>query len=152
MIRTFEGHLWSMRSEDAGKTWGEPKPTSMVHPCTPPMVFHLSDGKTLVSFHHNRFDPARTNNRDRSEIWMSISKNKGKTWSEPRFVFANALSEETESGGWLANNCSYIDMFADEGVLHIFQPHRWRQVLHLTIDERYLRSFFTVEELEKVIR
>jgi hypothetical protein len=112
------------------------------------MVFHLSDNKTLIAFHHNRFDPKRTMNRDRSEIWMSLSKDRGHTWSEPRFVFANALSEKTEPRGWLANNCSYIDAFADNGVLHIFQPHRWRQAIHLTIKEKDLKKLMRKKQIK----
>ncbi len=54
MIRTCEGHLWSTRSLDDGKTWETPAPTPLVHPDAPPMLFHLSDGKTLAAFHHNR--------------------------------------------------------------------------------------------------
>jgi sialidase-1 len=76
-----------------------------------------------------------------------ISKDKGETWSEPRFVFANALAEKTEKKGWMANNCSYIDAFTDNGVLNIFQPHRWRQVIHLTITENELYRLKTQKEL-----
>ncbi len=135
MVRTFEGHLWTLRSSDDGRTWSEPEPTPLVHPCAPPMVFHLSDGETLVALHHNRWGNRKTHHRDRSEVWLSLSEDKGRTWSRPRFVFANALSEKTEKNIWLANNCSYIDLFCDGGKLHLFVPHRWRQALHLTIAE-----------------
>ncbi|MDD4108978.1 MAG: sialidase family protein, partial [Prolixibacteraceae bacterium] len=53
MTRTPEGHLWGAWSNDDGKTWTDPKPTSLVHPDAPPMLFKLSDGKTLIAFHHN---------------------------------------------------------------------------------------------------
>ncbi|MHC4399568.1 MAG: exo-alpha-sialidase, partial [Planctomycetota bacterium] len=48
-VRTAEGHIRETRSTDDGKTWTEPKPTPLVHPDAPPMVFHLADGRTLVN-------------------------------------------------------------------------------------------------------
>jgi len=30
------------------------RPTPLVHPDAPPMLFHLADGKTLAAFHRNR--------------------------------------------------------------------------------------------------
>lgn len=35
-------------SDDDGKSWTYPKPTPLVHPDAPPMLFMLSDGKTLT--------------------------------------------------------------------------------------------------------
>ena len=56
-VRTPEGHVWETRSTDDGRTWSEPKPTPLVHPDAPPMVFQLADGRTLIALIHNRHDP-----------------------------------------------------------------------------------------------
>lgn len=92
-----DGHHWATRSNDDGKTWEATAPTPLVHPDAPPMLFHLSDGKTLAAFHHNRHHDTNYVNlgenpgmQDRSEIWVSLSTDGGRRWSEPRFVFANA--------------------------------------------------------------
>jgi predicted neuraminidase len=85
MLRTCEGHLWAAWSEDDGKSWSNPEPTSLVHPDAPPMVFMLSDGATLAAFHHNRHhnttyqglgnvDGDNTSKQDRSEIWVSTAR------------------------------------------------------------------------------
>jgi hypothetical protein len=50
---------------------------------------------------------------------------------------------------WLSANCSYIDGFADNGTLHLFVPHRWSRVLHLTLSEIDIGKFPTKEELFK---
>ena len=42
-IRTAEGHIWESRSVDDGRTWSKPKPTRLIHPDAPPMIFHLGD-------------------------------------------------------------------------------------------------------------
>jgi hypothetical protein len=46
-------------------------------------------------------------------------------------------------------NTSYLDMFVDQGVIHIFCPHRWERVLHLTINDSDLNRFPTRKEFLK---
>ena len=142
MSRTPQGHLFTAWSQDDGKTWTKPAPSTLVHPDAPPMLFPLSDGKTLVAFHHNNVpvtgngelsDKAETM-KMRSEIWASLSTDEGHTWSAPRFVLANAVAPVHAVSGF-NSQCSYLDAFTEDGVLHIFMPHRWQQVLHLTLKE-----------------
>ncbi len=154
MSRTPAGHLFTAWSQDDGRSWTPPAPSPLVHPDAPPMLFPLSDGKTLVAFHHNRVPP--TNPRDlndkaetmkvRSEIWVATSTDEGRTWSEPRFAFANAVQPVHAVAGFNFQ-CSYLDAFTDGGVLHLFLPHRWQQVVHLTIKESALATLPTVAEL-----
>ncbi len=151
MIRTLTGYLWDARSMDDGRTWSQPKPTPLVHPDAPPMLFHLSDGETLAAFHHNRhgidgvmceasFESGHFVGR--GEIWVSLSKDKGHTWEEPRFVFANALANTFDTQ-FRNVQCSYMDMFVDEGVLHMFLPHRWERIVHLQLAEKDLGTLPT---------
>ena len=155
MIRTAEGHLWQSWSEDDGRSWSEPEPSSLVHPDAPPMVFHLSDGETLIAFHHNRHHDLDYSGlrgtkpesmKDRSEVWFSLSTNGGRVWSGPRFVFANALTETLDSP-FRNHQCSYMDVFTDDGVLNLFVPHRWQRVLHLRVQESDLASMPSAEDL-----
>jgi len=154
LARTPTGRLWELRSEDDGRTWTDPKPTALVHPDAPPMLFHLSDGQTLVAFHHNRHTDlpyaglgAKPEGMlDRSETWVSLSTDEGRTWSEPRFVFANVLAPAFENP-WRNHNCSYLDMFPDEGTLNLFAPHRWERALHLQMRESGLADLPTESEL-----
>ena len=155
LFRTPEGHYWASWSKDDGKTWTEPKATSLVQPDAPPMLFKLTDGKTMIAIHHNRSTVQTADlagnmkqHMDRSEVWFSLSTDDGRTWSKPRFIFANALAP-TMKNIWLSANCSYIDGFADNGMLHLFVPHRWSRVLHLTLSENDLGKFPTQEELLK---
>jgi hypothetical protein len=147
MFRTPMGRLWNAWSRDDGKTWTDPEPTVLIHPDAPPMLFTLSDGKTLATFHHNRYcsGPEAYGGLtpgvflDRAEIWVSLSSDEGHTWSEPRFVFANAL-EPTFEKAFQNYQCSYVDAFTDKGIMHLFIPHRWERIVHLTLPEAALTA------------
>lgn len=154
VARTPEGHLWMAHSEDDGKTWTQPAPSPLVHPDAPPMIFLLSDGKTLVAFHHNRHSQTvyqglsgkMEGQKDRSEIWVATSADEGRTWSEPRFLLANAALPDLPTS-WFNYQCSYLDCFVDGDTLHLFMPHRWQQALHLTIKEAALGELPTAGDL-----
>lgn len=157
MSRTPQGHLFTAWSQDDGKTWTKPAPSTLVHPDAPPMLFPLSDGKTLVAFHHNKV-PTTGNGelsdkaelmKMRSEVWASLSTDEGHTWSEPRFVMANAVAPVHKVSGF-NSQCSYLDAFTEDGVMHIFMPHRWQQVLHLTIKEDAFGKLPTKAQLKKM--
>jgi hypothetical protein len=159
MMRTPEGHLWAARSENDGKSWSDPSPTALIHPDAPPMLFHLSDGKTLAAFHHNRHgDTAYTTldsnkgemMKDRQEVWVSLSTDEGRTWSEPRFVYANAMTKKLQNAWW-TYNCSYMDMLVDDGVLNLFFPHRWSRLMHLQLKEEDLMKLPTIEQLKVML-
>lgn len=141
--RTAEGRIWEIRSDDDGKTWSKPMPTPLVHPDAPPMLFKLSDGKTLIALHHNRYTPASPHfhQPDRTELWFSLSRDDGRTWSEPRFLLANAVT------GQRRPNVSYVELVADAGVVHLFIPHLWQQVLHVRIQEEALGKFPTKDQI-----
>lgn len=154
MIRTPQGHLWAAWTEDGGITWTDPVATTLIHPDAPPMVYMLSDG-TLVCFHHNRHhdkDYGGLDGRkpeimaDRSELWVSFSKDKGHTWSEPQLVLVNAC-EVNYDRPFFNYQCSYIDVIPDNGKLHILIPHLWHRILHLTISEEDLIKAPMVSEL-----
>ena len=147
LARSCEGHLFETRSNDDGRTWSKPKPTALVHPDAPPMLFHHPDGKRLTAFHHNRHSGGHFKQTDRSEIWVSLSADQGRTWSEPRFVFANALAPGKQSD-WYNHQCSYMDMFADGGDLHLFIPHRWKRAMHLRLKASDLKKLPTKTQLE----
>lgn len=157
MSRTPQGHLFTAWSDDDGKSWTKPAPSTLVHPDAPPMLFPLSDGRTLVAFHHNKvpvtgngdLEDKAENMKVRSEIWASLSTDGGHTWTEPRFLLANVVTPNLKVAGF-NSQCSYLDAFTENGVMHIFMPHRWQQVLHLTIKEELLAKLLTKSVLTRI--
>lgn len=145
--RTQEGHIWQLRSNDDGKTWSEPQPTTLVHPDAPPMIQKLSDGKTLIALHHNRHSGGGFNREDRSELWVALSKDDSVTWSEPRFLAVTSTTLTRPLFGNEQYVLTYSDTLADRGQLHIFIPHLWRQVLHVRMSERDLLKLPTKRDL-----
>ena len=74
---------------------------------------------------------------DRSELWVSLSGDGGRSWSEPRFLLANALQPAFDTP-FRNHQCSYMDLFIDRGTVHLFIPHRWQQVTYLRFPENLL--------------
>jgi hypothetical protein len=151
--RTAEGHLWQLRSHDDGVTWTRPESTTLVHPLAPPMVFFLSDRKTIAAFHHNSYTGGETNSPsgfDRRELWVSLSRDQGRTWTQPRFVLANA--NEPAGPGAFSYSVSYIDAIAEQGRMHLFISHQFRQVLQVTFPEALLQELPTRHDLPQGVR
>lgn len=107
------------------------------------MIFHLGDNHTLIAFIHNSYDPGRPHfdKSARNELWCSVSRDEGRTWSEPRFVSAGATQ-----GGHI-HSCSYVDMLADGSRINIFLGQDGRQLLYLYFDESNLPRFLTKADL-----
>ncbi|MDG1891121.1 MAG: sialidase family protein [Verrucomicrobiota bacterium] len=156
MARTPSGHIWTSRSLDDGSSWLAPKPSTLVHPDAPPMVFHLSDGKTLITFLHNRhmgtqytgLSGTMDGMLDRSEIWVALSMDGGRNWTEPRFLFANATVSDPEKNGWFNHQVSYLDAVIDHGTIHIFCPHLWNRALYMRLSESTLKTLPTRADLQ----
>ena len=72
----------------------------------------------------------------RSQIWTVISTDRGHTWSPPRFSFANSTTPD-QPNAFFNYQCSCTDAFVDGCILHTFVPHRWQQVLRLTLREAF---------------
>jgi hypothetical protein len=159
MARTPTGRIWTSRSLDDGATWSDPEPSNLVHPDAPPMVFHLTDKKTLITFIHNRHLGTQYTGlsgnmdgmQDRSEIWIALSQDGGRHWSEPQFLFANATVPDPVKNGWFNHQVSYLDAVIDRGTIHLFCPHLWKRALHLSIQERALANLPTVRELRQLL-
>ena len=158
MARTPSGRIWSARSMDDGQTWSSPEPTKLIHPDAPPMVFFLTDRKTLIAFHHNRHAGTQYTGlsgtmdgmKDRSEIWVSRSRDGGRHWDSPRFLFANACESNADKNGWFNHQVSYLDAVIDRGTIHLFCPHLWNRALHLTLREADLNHLPTKDELRSM--
>lgn len=147
LVRTPTGFLWELRSADGGRTWTDPAPTTLRHPDAPPMIFSL-DPDTLAVFHHNKQVSGAFAHESRTELWVSLSRDEGRTWSEPRFVLANACEAAVLNGwgGWTPM-VSYVDLLVHGDTLDLFVDHQMRQVLQARFTKGDLLSLPTAAEL-----
>ena len=88
--RVPSGRIWELRSADDGRTWSDPEPTVLRHPDAPPMVFWLGDGSTMAALIHNQGAGDWRGQADRRELWASLSRDAGRSWSEPRLLMADS--------------------------------------------------------------
>lgn len=142
--RTSDGHIWQLRSADDGLSWSDPKPTTLVHPDAPPMIYPLrlrDDGGAaeLIAFIHNRPASHAFRNAgfaDRQDLWSCRSTDGGRTWTQPRFALADAAASPNR---W--TEVSYCDLLVDADDLHLFCDHQKRQIIHVR---------FTMADLDKL--
>jgi hypothetical protein len=111
------------------------------------MIERLSDGKTLIALHHNRSTGGAFNLDDRSEVWISLSHDGGITWTVPAFFMSTATTVGRLVFGKHVSCLTYCDLLADDGMLNIFLPHLWRQLLQVRISEADLTKLPTRREL-----
>ena len=115
------------------------------------MIEKLSDGKTLIALHHNRVGGSgfshQPHSEDRSELWVSLSRDDGMSWSEPRFLAVTSTVTTRPIFGLVQYCMTYCDVLADQGHLHIFIPHLWRQVLQVRLREEDLKRLPTRAQL-----
>jgi predicted neuraminidase len=76
VLRTADGFLWTVRSNDSGKTWSTPMKTSIAAATTSHNIFRLSDGRLLLTL--NESAP-----NIRTPLVVHISSDDGLTWSAP---------------------------------------------------------------------
>jgi hypothetical protein len=108
---------------------------------------------TLAAFHHNRHTGTHFHALDRSELWVSTSTDDGRTWSEPRFVLANAAQKApNRPDNALGYSVSYVDALQDGSDLHVFISHQFRQLLHVRFAADLLSRLPTRGELHRARR
>lgn len=149
--RTQLGHIYQLQSHDDGKTWSDPSPTTLVHPDAPPMIFKLEGDKNLIAFIHNR--PASHIHRnsdfnDRRELWVSRSEDGGLSWSEPRFVIADATQKIEGGFNWV--EVSYGHLIVDGGQLNFVFNHKKKFILNIRFNKNDIPGFPTLTELKSL--
>lgn len=76
VLRTSDGFLWTVRSNDSGKTWSTPVKTSIAAATTSHNIFRLNDDRLLLTL--NESAP-----NIRTPLVTRISSDEGLTWSQP---------------------------------------------------------------------
>ena len=89
-LRTTDGNLWLVRSNDRGRTWNAPEKQDLPAATSSANLICTSSGK-LVLTHNPTKPPLRT------ELTMRVSENGGRSWSAPLAVAEVAPKTGSES-------------------------------------------------------
>lgn len=147
-LRAPGGRMYEKRTTDSGLTWTDTAEVpGLLHPDAPPMVFRFDAGKRLIAFVHNRYDEKHPNHYhpDRVELWFATSADDGRSWSEPRFMIAQA--KHTDHPLSCDPDVSYVDLLVDEASLHLFVADGQRQAVQVTFSADRLDEFPTKSDL-----
>lgn len=150
-LRAPGGRMYEKRTTDGGLTWSETQETpGLVHPDAPPMVFRFDGGKGLIAFIHNRYDEKYPHHHhpDRGELWFATSVDDGRSWSEPRFLIAQAKRpDHPDPTASCDPDVSYVDLLIDGATLHLFVADRQRQTVQVSFSADRLDEFPNARDL-----
>ena len=109
LARTGKGSHHRSYSDDSGRTWSTPEPTTLTAACSPLAMKTMPDGRLLVVYDHA--EPIRPEAFfPRRPLAYAVSRDGGKTWSKPRLI-------DDESGQQLI----YPSItFLDHGILVVY--------------------------------
>ena len=141
-LRAPGGCMYEKRTRDSGLTWSDTAEVpDLVHPDAPPMVFPLTQEDGLIAFIHNRYTAEHPYHYhpDRNALWLATSHDAGQTWSEPRFILAQA--KHTDNPLSLDPDVSYVDLLVDGPELHLFVSDGQHQVLYVRFRKDQLSQF-----------
>lgn len=90
VLRTTDGNLWLVRSDDHGYTWLPPEQQNLPAATSSANLICTSSGKLVLT--HNPTKP-----RLRTQLTMRFSDDGGRTWSAPLIIAEVAPASDSES-------------------------------------------------------
>ncbi|HEY6167285.1 MAG TPA: sialidase family protein [Verrucomicrobiae bacterium] len=119
--RTQQKHVFQIRSDDGGKTWGEISLTELPNPNSGTDAVTLRDGRHLLIYNHTA--------RGRSPLNLAVSRD-GKAWAsalvledEPKMEFSYPAIIQTR-----------------DGLAHITYTWKRKKVRHAVVDPARLKT------------
>ncbi len=121
LMRSRDGEIWRSTSDDLGRTWKAAEPTELPNPnCGVDMV-RLHSGNIALVYNDTP--------RGRTPLTVALSTDEGETWGYKRDL-------ETEEGEY-----SYPAVIqARDGGIHITYTYRRISIMHVEIDEEWIRG------------
>ncbi|HWP40638.1 MAG TPA: sialidase family protein, partial [Tepidisphaeraceae bacterium] len=137
LMRTQASALYESRSDDAGVTWSEARPSLFYSSTGPPNFLRLDDGR-LMLFWNNATMPPRYNGSivyaGRDALHAAISEDDGKTWKGFREVYLDPYRNENPITGDSGTAYPFPAATADGRALVIAGQAQARAMLRINPD------------------
>lgn len=105
--RTTLGMQYGCTSDDGGKMWSDPEPTSLQSPCSPASIKRLPGSSDLLAIYNDHSGDFPFVAGKRTPLVAGISSDDGKTWTNRKVL-------ESDPEGWY---CYTAIHFVDDAVL-----------------------------------
>jgi len=105
--RTTLGMQYGCTSDDGGKMWSDPEPTSLQSPCSPASIKRLPGSSDLLAIYNDHSGDFPFVAGKRTPLVAGISSDDGKTWTKRKVL-------ESDPEGWY---CYTAIHFVDDAVL-----------------------------------
>jgi len=122
------GNVWSIWSNDGGKTWSELEPTSLPNPSSGTDAVTLADGRQLLVYNHTQ-RPSESADAASSRHFLNVAvSDDGRTW------YAAAVLERGKG------EFSYPAVIqTPDGLVHITYTWNRRRIKHVVLDPAKLQ-------------
>jgi len=90
IIRTQLGQIWFSISADGGNSWSPAAPFGIVAPESPSTITRLPDRGELLLIYNPSIAQGISGMNSRTPLACALSRDEGKTWSQPKLIEANA--------------------------------------------------------------
>jgi predicted neuraminidase len=113
--------LWTMASDNQGKTWSNPQNGNFPNPGSAAQILRLADGNLILVFNDSE--------TGRRPLSIAISADEGKTWPNKKIVATGDSSYSYPSA-----------VQSPDGLIHIVYSLARDRIQHITLNEAWIAS------------
>ncbi len=116
IIRTQMGKVWITDSRDRGDTWSDARAWNVTSPEAPATLIPLPDDRGWLIIHNPVVDAkAKSHGGRRTPLVARVSKDEGKTWSEPVAIESDLKKTYSYISARIADDRVFLTYYVESG-------------------------------------
>ncbi len=115
------GRLWTMASDNNGKTWSAPQNSNFPNPGSAAQILGLADGNLILVFNDSE--------SHRNPLAIALSADEGKTWPHKKILATGDSSYSYPSATQ-----------SPDGQIHILYSQARDKIQHITLNESWITT------------